>query len=56
MFESLAVVSQDLQALTSVAKKQFVDEKGSQKIDQIVDNTDVLMKDARQLLSRTRKS
>lgn len=54
MFESLAVVSQDLQALTSVAKKQFVDEKGSQKIDHIVDNTDVLMRDARNLVAKNK--
>ncbi|MGC8658713.1 MAG: MlaD family protein [Desulfomonilaceae bacterium] len=54
MFESLALVSQDLQAITSVTKKQLVDEKGSQKVDSIINNTDVLMKEARQLLDKNK--
>lgn len=54
MFESLAVVSQDLQAITSVSKKQLVDEKGSEKIENIVNNTDVLMKEAKNILTRNR--
>lgn len=54
MFESLAVVSQDLQAITAETKKQLVDEKGSKKVENIVNNTDVLMREAKEILSRNR--
>lgn len=54
MFENLALVSQDLQAITAVTKKQMVDEKGSQKVDHIINNTDVLMREARVLLDKNK--
>jgi phospholipid/cholesterol/gamma-HCH transport system substrate-binding protein len=54
MFESLAVVSQDLQAITSVTKKQLVDEKGSERIDNILNNTNAVTTEAKNILTRNR--
>lgn len=54
MFENLALVSQDLQAITSVSKKQLVDDKGSQKVEQIINNTDVLTREAKDILTKNK--
>ncbi len=54
VFETMGVVAQDLQALTREARKQVIDEKGGQKVDQIVNNTDVVMRDLRDLLTRNK--
>ncbi len=51
VLESLAVVSQDLQVITAETRRQIVDEKGAQKIDRILNNTDALTKDARDIVA-----
>jgi len=54
VFETMGVVAQDLQALTKEARKQVIDEKGSQKVDSIINNTEVVAKELRDLLTRNR--
>jgi phospholipid/cholesterol/gamma-HCH transport system substrate-binding protein len=51
VFESLGVITQDLQALTREARKQMIDDKGSEKVGNILDNTDSLTKDLKEILA-----
>jgi phospholipid/cholesterol/gamma-HCH transport system substrate-binding protein len=53
-FENLSVVSQDLQSLTREARKQIIDDKGSEKVRNIIDNTDVATKALREILGRNK--
>ncbi len=55
VFESMGVVTQDLQALTREARKQIIDEKGSQKMDNIITNTDSVMKIMNELLTKNQE-
>ncbi len=55
VLESLAVVSQDLQVITAETRRQIVDEKGAQKIDRILNNTDAFTKDAKELISSNKE-
>jgi phospholipid/cholesterol/gamma-HCH transport system substrate-binding protein len=52
IFESVAAVAQDMQALTREARKHLVDEKGSEKLAKIADNTEVASKHLKELLVR----
>ena len=52
--ESMGVVSQDMQALTQEARKQFITEKGFQKMGSMLDNGDVAFRDLRDILSRNK--
>jgi len=54
VFEGLGVITQDLQALTREARKQMVDEKGSEKVANILDNTDSATKDLKEILGRNK--
>ncbi len=55
VLESLAVVSQDLQVITAETRRQIIDEKGAQKVDRILSNTDALTKDAREIVATNRE-
>lgn len=55
VLESLAVVSQDLQVITAETRRQLVDEKGAQKVDRILTNTDAVTKDAREIVAANRE-
>jgi phospholipid/cholesterol/gamma-HCH transport system substrate-binding protein len=52
VFESVAAVAQDMQILTREARKQLIDEKGSEKVARIIDSTDVAAKHLKELLVR----
>jgi len=54
VFESLGVISQDLQALTREARKQVIEDKGGEKIANIIDNTQSSTKDLRDILGRNK--
>jgi phospholipid/cholesterol/gamma-HCH transport system substrate-binding protein len=54
VFESLGVISQDLQALTREARKQMIEEKGSEKVGNILNNTDSVTKDLKEILGRNK--
>jgi phospholipid/cholesterol/gamma-HCH transport system substrate-binding protein len=51
VFETMGVVAQDLQVLTREARKKIVDEKGAEKIDRIMTNTDVFTHDLKDVLA-----
>lgn len=53
--ENLSVVSQDVQTLTREARKQLIDDKGSEKIRDIIADTNVAMKDLREILGRNKE-
>jgi phospholipid/cholesterol/gamma-HCH transport system substrate-binding protein len=55
VFETIGVVAQDLQVLTREARKQLIDEKGSQKIGRIVDSADASLADVKELLARNKE-
>jgi phospholipid/cholesterol/gamma-HCH transport system substrate-binding protein len=55
VFEAIGVVAQDLQVLTREARRQLIDEKGSQKIDRIITNADGSFKDVRELLANNKE-
>ena len=55
VLESLAVVSQDLQVITAETRRQIVDEKGAQKVDRILNNTDSFTKDALELITTNKQ-
>jgi phospholipid/cholesterol/gamma-HCH transport system substrate-binding protein len=54
VFETIGVVAQDLQVLTREARRQLIDEKGSQKIDRIITNADESFNDLREILGRNK--
>jgi phospholipid/cholesterol/gamma-HCH transport system substrate-binding protein len=54
VFESLGVITQDFQALTRAARKQMIDEKGSEKVGNILNNTDAATKDLKEILVRNK--
>jgi len=55
VFETIGVVAQDLQVLTREARRQLIDEKGSQKIDRIITNADASFSDVREILGRNKE-
>jgi phospholipid/cholesterol/gamma-HCH transport system substrate-binding protein len=55
VFENLGVVAQDVQTLTREARKQIIDEKGAEKVKDIVNDTNVAMKDMREILGRNKE-
>lgn len=55
VLESLAVVSQDLQVITAETRRRLVDEKGAQKVEHILNNTDALTKDAREIIASNKQ-
>lgn len=54
VFESLGVITQDLQALTREARKQIIEDKGAEKVANIIDNTQASTKDLRDILGRNK--
>jgi phospholipid/cholesterol/gamma-HCH transport system substrate-binding protein len=52
LVEGVGIITQDVQALTREARRQIIDEKGGQKVDEIVNDTGAFMKNLNQLLSR----
>jgi len=55
VFETIGVVAQDLQVLTREARRQLIDEKGSQKIDRIITNADASFSDVKEILGRNKE-
>lgn len=55
VLESVGAISQNLQAVTREVKKQIVDQKGYEKIDSILENSDFVFKDLRGLLARNKE-
>lgn len=55
VFETVGVVAQDLQVLTREARRQLIDEKGSQKIARIVTNADASFSDVKEILARNKE-
>jgi phospholipid/cholesterol/gamma-HCH transport system substrate-binding protein len=55
VFETIGVVAQDLQVLTREARRQLIDEKGSEKIARIVNNADGSLSDLREILGRNKE-
>jgi phospholipid/cholesterol/gamma-HCH transport system substrate-binding protein len=55
VFESIGVVAQDLQVLTREARRQLIDEKGSQKIDRIITNADASFSDVKEILANNKE-
>jgi phospholipid/cholesterol/gamma-HCH transport system substrate-binding protein len=54
IFETVSLVAQDLQQLTRQARKQIVDEKGAQRIDNIIKNTEAISQNLREVLDANR--
>lgn len=52
VLDNMGVITQNLQVLTREARKQIVDEQGSKKIANIIDNSDAVFKSVRGILSR----
>jgi len=55
VLESLSVTAQDVETLTRQARKQLIDEKGSEKVGAIIDNSDVVTRDLREILGRNKE-
>lgn len=55
VLENLSVTAQDVQMLTREARKQLIDEKGSEKVASIINNTEVATKDLREVLGRNKE-
>ena len=55
VFETIGVVAQDLQVLTREARRQLIDEKGSEKIARIVNNADASLSDVKEILGRNKE-
>lgn len=53
-FERLGVMTQDLQELTRVARKQVIDEKGAERVDTIINNVNASFKDLREILAKNK--
>jgi len=52
VLESMGAVAQDLQVLTREARKQLIDEKGSEKVGRILGNSDIAAQHLKELLVR----
>jgi len=55
VLESVGIIAQNLQVVTREVRKQIVEQKGSEKIDSILDNSDFVFKDLRSLLVRNKE-
>jgi phospholipid/cholesterol/gamma-HCH transport system substrate-binding protein len=55
VLESVGVIAQNLQVVTREVRKQIIDQKGSERIDSILDNSDSVFKDLRSLLTRNKE-
>lgn len=53
-FEKLGVMTQDLQELASVARKQVVDKKGAQRVDAIINDIGATFKDLKEILHKNK--
>lgn len=53
-FERLGVMTQDLQELASVARKQVVDKKGAQRVDTIINDIGATFKDIKEILRKNK--
>ncbi|MGB9616477.1 MAG: MlaD family protein [Desulfomonilaceae bacterium] len=54
VIESFGALAQNLQSLSGEMKKKIVDQKGYEKIDSLLDNTDSVFKDLRGILARNK--
>lgn len=54
VMENMGLVAQDLKMVTRELRRQVIDQKGSQKFDSLLTNTDVVFKDLRGLLARNK--
>jgi len=54
VIESFGTLAQNLESLTGEVKKKIVDQKGYEKIDSLLDNTDSVFKDLRGILTRNK--
>jgi phospholipid/cholesterol/gamma-HCH transport system substrate-binding protein len=54
IFETVSIVAQDLQQLTEQARKQIVEERGAQRIDNIIKNTEAISQNLREVLGANR--
>lgn len=55
VLETMSVVAQDLQVLTREARKKIVDEKGAEKIENIIDNANTSFKDLKEILGTNKE-
>ncbi len=53
-FERLGVMTQDLQELASVARKQVVDKHGAQRVDSIIDDVGATFKNLKEILNKNK--
>lgn len=54
IFETVSIVAQDLQQLTQQARKQIVDQKGFQRVDSIIKNTEAISQNLREVMDANR--
>ena len=54
VLESIGIIAQNLQVVTREVRKQIIEEKGSEKIDRVLDNSDSVFKDLREILDRNK--
>jgi phospholipid/cholesterol/gamma-HCH transport system substrate-binding protein len=55
VMDTLGFVAEDLKLLTREARTQFVDQKGSEKVDRIITNTDRVFQDVRDLVGKNKE-
>ncbi|MBI5249799.1 MAG: MCE family protein [Desulfomonile tiedjei] len=55
VLDSMGVVAQDLQALTREARRQIVDEKGSERVESLITNADATFKGLREILDTNKE-
>jgi phospholipid/cholesterol/gamma-HCH transport system substrate-binding protein len=54
IFETVGIVAQDLQALTREARKKIIDQKGAEKFEKIIDNTDSITSNLNDIMTTKR--
>ena len=54
VMENMEVISQDLKVVTRELRKQVIEKHGGKKIDDLLDNTNVVFQDLRQLLAKNK--
>lgn len=54
VLESVGIIAQNLQMVTKEVRNQIIEEKGAEKFDRVLDNSDAVFKDLRELLTRNK--
>lgn len=55
LLDGMGVVAQDLQALTREARKQIIDDKGSEKVDSLITNAEGTFKQLKEILDTNKE-